>query len=351
MTPNHRATKRFLAVGSLAVFLAVAPAAFADPTAADKETARSLAEQGGQQLESGNYTAAAKSYGAAHAIMNVPTTALGLGKAQEKLGMLVEARDTLLFAVRYPVKPGEPAPFTRARAEADQLAEKIAARIPSLQVSIEGLAASASPAITLDGRSLPSAATGVPLKVNPGKHTVVVEAPGYKKGSAEATVAEGEAKSVRIAMEADASAAPVAAVAPVPAGGAAAPSTTSSPPADEGTGPNTTKRTVGFIVGGAGLVSLGAAAYFFVNAGAKDDDSNAAAASSDPAVQATTHDLHEDAKSSQTMGIVFSAVGGVALITGAYLIFTSGGSKASASVAVAPAVGPHGSGFTLVGKF
>jgi hypothetical protein len=110
----------------------VAATAHAEPTAAERETARSLLFAGREKRQNGEVKAALADFEKAHAIMRVPTTGLDLGKTQESLGMLVEARASFLDAARHPPQPSDPPAFKRARREAKQLAEEIAPRLATL---------------------------------------------------------------------------------------------------------------------------------------------------------------------------------------------------------------------------
>ena len=85
-----------------------------EATAGDKETARFLMDDGDRKLRVGDYRGALDAYIAADKIMRVPTTGIAVGRVQEKLGRLLEARDTWLRVARYPVKLDEPEPFTEA---------------------------------------------------------------------------------------------------------------------------------------------------------------------------------------------------------------------------------------------
>src|SRR5271155_3196834 len=89
----------------------VAGVAHAQPTAADRETARTLLQQGREPRERGNQAEALKRFKGAYEIMHVPTTALELARAQVALGRLVEARDTIAAIRQIPERPGDPAPF------------------------------------------------------------------------------------------------------------------------------------------------------------------------------------------------------------------------------------------------
>jgi hypothetical protein len=149
---------------------------------------------GDQKYQAGDYAAALKAYRGADALMKVPTTGIEVGRAQVALGLLVEARDTLLRVSRYPVQPNEPEPFARARESAAEMAAKLAPRIPSLQIQIAGLPDSASRQVRLDGQALELATVGLPRKTNPGKHVVGVVAPGYHPLELPVVLEEGEVR-------------------------------------------------------------------------------------------------------------------------------------------------------------
>src|SRR5436190_23509399 len=71
-----------VAIGGTAPILCPAVAR-AEPSAADKETARSLMDEGDRKFAAKDYKGALDAYQGAHAIMGVPTTGLEVAKAQE----------------------------------------------------------------------------------------------------------------------------------------------------------------------------------------------------------------------------------------------------------------------------
>src|SRR5579884_1405121 len=85
-----------------------ARSARADPTAADRETARALMDDGRALREKNDLRGALQRFKAADDIMHVPTTALEVARTQIPLGLLVEARDTIARIRLMPAKPGEP---------------------------------------------------------------------------------------------------------------------------------------------------------------------------------------------------------------------------------------------------
>lgn len=194
-----------LAARLVAVVLAVAPLAAtapsyaqAPPSAADKETARTLMNAGDDRFEAKDFSGALKAYQGADTIMHLPMTGIAVARAQAALGLLLEARDTALQVAHQPPQPGENAKFAQARTEAQALADSVAARLPSLD-----LKPSASPpdlVVSIDDVALPSAALTLPRKVNPGKHVVSARAPGFADARVEITVAERATVPVALAM-------------------------------------------------------------------------------------------------------------------------------------------------------
>ena len=61
----------------------------------DRETARTLMQQGRELTAKGDLKEALKRFKGADDIMHVPTTGLEVARTQAPLGLLVEARDTI----------------------------------------------------------------------------------------------------------------------------------------------------------------------------------------------------------------------------------------------------------------
>ncbi|HSO39211.1 MAG TPA: hypothetical protein VLT33_42085 [Labilithrix sp.] len=183
-----------------AALVSAAPRASADPSLSDRETARSLMDDGDAKRDKGDFKAALKSYEAADAIMHVPTTGLEVARAQAQLGLLLEARETLGRVLRLPPRPGEPPPFTAARKSAEQMNADLATRIPSITVAVTNADAGQPVQLVFDGEVVPPAAAQAPRKVNPGRHSVVARA-GAAERKEEVTVAERDARTVTIDLK------------------------------------------------------------------------------------------------------------------------------------------------------
>ena len=346
-------TARVMLLG-VALGLAGAGTAWAEPSAADKETARALLNGGDAAYKSGKHEEALKHYNAAHAIMNVPTTGIEVAKAQEALGKLVEARDTLLAVTRYPKKANEPKAFTNARERALARASAIAARIPSATIRVTGLAEGVSPTVTIDGVSVNPAVLGVPRKLNPGKHAIAVSAPGYAEVRKEIDVAERAEVEVPIELvkSGDVPAvAPGAVSAPASSSDGSkteAPSAATVPPGgDAGTSQSTSSLAyVGFGVGAVGFVAGGiTGALAFSKAGAAQDQCT------DNICPPNAQSDIDSSKSMGTISTISFAVGVVGAAVGIYGLMSPSEpeSPAASRIRVQPAVGLGNVG--LMGQF
>jgi hypothetical protein len=174
--------------------------ASADPSASDKETARALYEQGDKAFKEKKFADARKAFEGAYALVPVPSTGAALARTLAEVGALVEARDVYLAVQRMPATKGEPAPFTKARKEATEQGKTLAARIPTLRLSIEGAPASTPLQVFFDGDEVPAVAATLPRKVNPGRHAIVVKAPGYVDQVVTATVGEGGTTELSVSL-------------------------------------------------------------------------------------------------------------------------------------------------------
>jgi hypothetical protein len=183
----------------LVASLFVASEAHADPTAADRETARSLMQQGRELRDKGDLKEALKSFKAADDVMHVPTTELELARVQVSLGQLVEARDTIAAMRQWPAKRSDPVPFNEARAKAEELDASLNGRVPALLITVKGTGPGEQATVAVDGVSLSAGVLGLPRSVDPGHHVVTAKTP-TGEGKAEADVREGEQKPVEVTV-------------------------------------------------------------------------------------------------------------------------------------------------------
>ncbi len=342
MRPN------WLFVCCLLSALSISPIARAgEPSAADRETARALLQDGDKAMDAGNAEGALKSYEAAHALLDLPATGMAVVRARVALGQLVQARDAALAVLRIP-KPAEaekPA-NVEARREAEKVAADLAARIPSTQVAVEP--AGVKPTVEIDGVVLPDAAQAE--KVNPGRRKVRVTANGYRDFEEIVEIKERESKQLPVKLEVG-SGGPTAPPSGEGAGGGdGPPPVPDAQPRDGGDEDAGMSPLVigGIVVGGVGVVGVAVGAAFGVLTMNDLND-----AEDDPSLcpnKACTPSGRETVDGAKTKGIISTvgfAVGGAALATGVVLVVlgvTSQPDAPTTGVWVAPGPGDAGVG-------
>jgi hypothetical protein len=191
-----RSPRVWAALSAAAIVTALAGSAHAQ-TAADRETARALFDDGKRKRDSGNVAGALESFKGADAIMHAPTTGLAVARSLAALGRIIEAREAAVAVEQLPPGPKESAAFADARKSASQLAAELAGRIPSLTIVLKGATPSTEAAITVDGVSVPPAAAKAPRRLDPGTHAVVAAVNGGQVRG-EITLSEHDEKSIEL---------------------------------------------------------------------------------------------------------------------------------------------------------
>lgn len=219
-------------------------------TAADRETARSLMEQGHDLYDKKDFKEALKRFKAANDIMHVPSTALWTAKAQTQLGLLVEARDTIAAMRRMPEKPNDPKPFKDARSEAVRLDDQLASRVAALTIVLKGAPPGDGATMTIDDVQVPATAVGLPRSVDAGHHVVAIKSP-TAQGQSEVDIKEGEQKQLEVNLEA------IAPPAPPPPTTEQAPTQPEEPSAPVRSHAPTALTWIGIGLAGAGAIAGG----------------------------------------------------------------------------------------------
>jgi hypothetical protein len=190
-----------------------APAPSGPPSAADLESARELFKEGRELRQSGDLKRALERFKAAHAYGQTPVTALELGRTHIQLGELIEGREVLLSVARMKVQPDETEKSAAARTEAADLAEEVKKRIPTVVVKLTGIASDSAAVLQVDGFAVPVVGlTGI-RKVNPGKHVVFAKA-GAHEETRNIELEESKTQDLTIDLTGAGAAAPVGPVVP-----------------------------------------------------------------------------------------------------------------------------------------
>lgn len=301
------------------------------PSAADLESARELFKEGRELRQSGDLQRALERFKAAHAYGQTPVTALELGRTHIQLGELVEGREVLLSVARMKVQPDETEKSAAARADAADLADEAKKRIPTLSMKITGVAEDSTPQVTVDGAVVPVVGLVAIRKANPGKHTVVARL-GTREQTRAVDLVEGKTQDVTLDLS--------GAGAVGPTGGA--------PGGNDATA--TTPRAISpltWIGLGVGVIGVGVGSVFGIVALGKASDVKDAC--SGTRCPPSSKDDVDSGRSAATISTVGFVVGGAGLVAAAIGYFALSKPSAASGRTVTPFL--TSSGLGLDGRF
>jgi len=220
----------------LACFVTVGAAALSRPGLADDEEAakaeaRRLAEQGDESFAAGRCDQAIPLWTEAEQRYHAPTILVRIARCQALLGKVVDAESTLTAILDEPLPPNAPPVFAEVRRGAQTDLESVRARIAKLSVAIDDGGLSGDRRIEVDGHAVDMLTASVDpndyrFRIDPGKHRLRV---GLGAASWEDTVqlGDGESRTVRVSFREQ----PGAVV-------------------------RSSQRLVGFVLGGAGMITM-----------------------------------------------------------------------------------------------
>ena len=304
---------------------------------ASKKAARQLGNEGIDLYEQGKFETASEKLERAYAVVSVPTLGLWSARALAKVGRLVEASERYEAVVRSTLEPGAPAAFKEAQADAEKEHQALQARIPNLEVSVEGATAS-EVSVRVDGKAIESALIGVAVPANPGKRKVTGTR-GSETVTEEVVLKEGATSRVTLKFSDAASGAVAAPPTPAPTTDPAP--TSSPPPQDPSTPPGadpgadtpsdgSTQRVLGFVALGVGAVGLGLGTFGFLSAKGTQDDLDAEGCEGTRCPSDLESDV-DSYNSARTLSSIGWIVGGVGIAAGVTLLLTAPSSSESAS--------------------
>jgi len=229
-------------LSTLALGLLWVGAANAEPPAADRATARSLATEGYWALQEKRYADAADRFSRADALVHAPSRASTWARSLVGLGQFVEAQERYELIIREGISAKSPQSWARALSDAKAELAALKPRLAWVMITVSG---SNDAQVTVDGVAVPAAAVGVRRAINPGAHEVAAVAQGYLASRQTLKLAEGEEGSVSLVLQPD----PDQQVASVVAAPDKPPAAVAPPHS-----PNRTPAYVAFGIAGAGLV-------------------------------------------------------------------------------------------------
>jgi tetratricopeptide (TPR) repeat protein len=188
-----RSSRAALATAAFTLFSLIAIHAGAAPTAAQKAEARELSREAKEAYKERRYADAAEAYRRVLKLYPSVDFKLDLARALVGAGKLLEATVVLSEIQEKPAK--SPA-ARRNQATAARLQNQLEPRIPSVRVVVTGPKARDVRAL-IDDQEV-STKGEVPL--DPGKHVVAAEAPGFQRAEQELNLAQGAREKVELAL-------------------------------------------------------------------------------------------------------------------------------------------------------
>lgn len=317
----------FALAAALLVGFGGAPSARAQ--AADPAAAEALYRSGLELSDAGDKPGACAKFDASLALNVAVTTLIQIARCRESEGRLTEALVTYKRAAtlnRDTESESRKAALEQVIRDSQSTLEP---RIPRLTVTVSP--AGAGLRVSRDGVALPLAALGEAMPVDPGLHELVVESPGFSPERRTLTLAEGANETLTLSL------------APLPA---AAPPLATPEPA-----PTAEKPLWPWVLGGAGLVLVGAGVAFRVDQAAAEsrlEEQCGAERLCDPAgaYDPTDDNARKDRDFALFLGL--SGVGLGALGVAVWGLATDA-DEPSSGLRLSPRVGVGGAGLSLEG--
>lgn len=164
----------------------------AEPTAAEKTLASALFEQGRAMMAKGDNAGACAKLAESMRLDPGGGTLLNLALCHERRGMTATAHREFKEALAMAERDRRAERIDAARAHLDALGPKV----PHLSVRVSPAVRAAGLDVKLDDVTLPEAAWGTSLPVDPGEHVVRASAPGKRPYLQTVGVAPGSAEQV-----------------------------------------------------------------------------------------------------------------------------------------------------------
>jgi hypothetical protein len=336
----------------------------------DDARAASLAlfQEAEKLAASGDTAGACRRYGDSYSLDPQLEALLRWADCLEKEGKLASAHAAFQDAVALAQRASDPR-WSSAEARAKQLRPRLS--FITIEVAPERQLSTLS--VERDGFRLGSSAWGVPIPIDPGRHTIRASAYGYREWQTTIDVgSDNAAPYVEVPMlerlpdvpaeggttpvpSAPPPPAPPEPVAPVLAPVLPAPASRPVPPdraSSRGLGPT---RIAALALGGTGVVALGAGVYFLVQTRSMLSERDGICPSGvmcEPGTNQRLAELTNDARSSQRAEFICLGLGGAALGAGVALWLLPARKKptsAPRATFLAPTVHPGGAGVLLQG--
>jgi len=342
---GQRARLRRLGAGVLAMTLSFGAVTVAPPpvwaqSPSELAKARTQFKEGVSLEAAGDWAGALAKFEEVAKVKTTPAVRFHIARCKEHLGRLNEALGEYRMAEyeAQQTKAKELDEITKAK-------EQLEARVPKLSITRGKGAESAK--VELDGVALGEAQIGKDVSTDPGPHRIVAKI-GGSQFEQTVTLAEGENKAVELVPPEDFKAAPAGAQdEPKPEPGV------QPEPSDGVKVEKKGKGALPWLIGGVGVVGLGAAGYFYLKRNQAEDDLNKVCRP-DGTCPASKQSLSDDGKRYALLTNVGVAVGVVGIGVATVMLLSGGGKSeppktGRLKLQVAPT--PDWKGVNVVGAF
>ncbi|MGK4001552.1 tetratricopeptide repeat protein [Sorangium sp. So ce1036] len=355
MRRHQRSLATPVALGLCAALISGALPARAEPSAAEKAVAEALFDAALDLMRQGRSADACPKLEESHRIDPGIGTLLYLAECYENTGRTASAWATFRQAMSESRAAGQAERARKAQARAARLEptlSKLSIRVAPENVSLPEFTVRSS------GKVVERAVFGIAIPVDPGEIAIEASAPGHEtwrttvklgKNKAVANVDVPPLERLEAPPPAPGEPPPGEAVGPAPTRGAPAPTPTPAPaPAPAGSRGDT-MRTIGLVVGGAGIVGLGVGTFFGVKALSKNGDAEGYCKGGSTCEDPRGVTLTEEASSAATASNIAFGVGAAAVVGGAVLYLVA--PRSSSGVQVGPLVDARNVGLRVGGTF
>jgi serine/threonine-protein kinase len=316
--------------------LLIALPASGAPTAAEKAAAEALFQEATELVAAGNLTQACEKFEASNAIEPGLGVKLWLADCYDRAGRTASAWGLFSEAAALAQQSGQ----TERERAANQRASELEKRLSRLELKLPAEGLPNGLVVTLDGATIPEASLGSALPIDPGTHTVGLKAPGYKPIELSAEVAPGPAT--------------VSLDVPQLEREPARPKPTAQPgamPVVAPARPGTTQRTLGWTLGGLGVLSFAGAGFLAYRAHDLDSASRDHCLTEEPnACDAEGARLRDQARTFGNAATAATIAGAALTATGVVLLLTAPKSSEGRSLAIGTRVTPTSSALILTGR-
>jgi hypothetical protein len=282
-------------------------------TAADESPARTLYGEAVAAFKAGDVRTACAKLDESYKLEAVTQTLFALAKCRQREGRLATAYAQFQELEKRSQRENDTARASEARARLKEIEPKLSQTVMKLASHPE------VSEVKIDGRSIPRTEWAAPILLDAGAHTFVFSGPGKVDLVKSIYVQEGDILTFEInpLMDVDAF------LPPAPPQSSPAPSASSSEASASASTDGGSNKTLGYILGGAGIASIAFGSVMGVVAIGHKSDADDLFARRDPSFKDA-----DDAASTTALVSTITIGVGVALVgAGAYFLFFSGDSK------------------------